>query len=262
MSITQFEIDQLIGLARATYGGVKEDYFGLLYLEHEFKLPRDVAATQNAFGANDYGIDGFHIDTECKNLYLLQFKWTQSYSTFKESYERLISVGMERIFGNLTQDQKLNSLAVQLKSRLLNDMALIDRVFVRFVFTGNAEDAERSTALQTLREDLESKKYLIDQFFDRPMSLVIEYRSTKTGMIAGLGHQHKTHTYTIDMTDTLSEAVRTVSGCSSDSLGLWNCIPCTVICGSASSRGIFEPVCRRTRRQSGDQEVIEPYRAG
>ena len=110
MSITQREIDQTASDLRETYGGVKEDYFGLLYLEREFGLSRDLAATQNAFGGNDYGIDGFHIDTERKNLYLLQFKWSQSYATFKDSYQRLISVGMERIFGNLTKISSSTSL--------------------------------------------------------------------------------------------------------------------------------------------------------
>lgn len=102
MSITQREVDQAASDLRETDGGVKEDYFGLLYLERELGLPREVAATQNAFGGNDYGVDGFPVDTERNNLYLLQFKWSQSYTTFKESYQRLISAGMERICGNVT----------------------------------------------------------------------------------------------------------------------------------------------------------------
>lgn len=203
MSITQRELDQAASDLIDTYGGVKEDYFGLLYLEREFELPRALAASQNTFGGHDYGIDGFHIDTERKNLYLFQFKWSPSYTMFKESYQRLISTGMERLFGNLTQDQQLNPLVSQLKSRLLNDMALIERVFIRFVFLGDPEEADRSSALDALRENLEAKKYLVDQFFDRPMSLVIEYRSAKTGQVGGVGHQKKTHTYKITMPDTL-----------------------------------------------------------
>src|SRR5690606_3227017 len=96
MSITQREVDQAASDHRDTYGGVKEDYFGLLYLEREFGLSREVAATQIAFGGNDYGVDGFHVDTERRNLYLLQFKWSPSYTVFKESYQRLIAAGMER----------------------------------------------------------------------------------------------------------------------------------------------------------------------
>ncbi len=140
MSITQRDIDQAVSDLKDVYGGVKEDYFGLLYLEREFGLPRDVAARQNTFGNNDYGFDGYHIDSERGNLYLFQFKWTTSYSTFKESYQRLIDFGMDRIFGDMPQDQQLNPLVARLKSQLLEDSRLIDRVFIRFVFLGDPNE--------------------------------------------------------------------------------------------------------------------------
>src|SRR2546425_8185002 len=38
-------------------------------------------------------------------------------------------------------------------------------------------EAERSQVLDKLREDLENKKYLIDQRFGRPVTMVIEFRS-------------------------------------------------------------------------------------
>jgi hypothetical protein len=63
MSVTQREIDRAASDLRKTYRGVKEDYFGLLYLERKCGLPRKVTATQNAFGGNDYGNDVFHGDT-------------------------------------------------------------------------------------------------------------------------------------------------------------------------------------------------------
>jgi hypothetical protein len=47
-------IDQAFSDHRTVYGGVPEDYFGLLYLEREHKVPRDVAANRVAFGGNDY----------------------------------------------------------------------------------------------------------------------------------------------------------------------------------------------------------------
>ncbi len=203
MPITQQNIDQAFADKKELLGGLKEDYFGWLYLQDEFDLTSEQAALQNAFGGHDYGVDAFHIDVERRNLYLLQFKWSPSYTTFKQSYERLIANGMEMIFGNPKQDAKSNALLSQLKSRLLNDMALIDRVFIHFVFTGSPEDAERSTALEALREDLESKKYLIDQFFERPMSLVIEYRSSNSGKSGGAAKLRKTYTYEIEMADTL-----------------------------------------------------------
>ena len=204
MAITEREIDQAYADYKSTLGGVREDYFGLIYLQREFGLTHDQAVLQNAFGGHDYGIDAFHIDIERRNLYLLQFKWSPSPSTFKGSYERLISTGMEQLFGNPTQDRLTNALLSQFKSRLLNDMALIDRVLIHFVFNGDIEEAERSSTLETLREDLEAKKYLIDQFFGKPMSLVIEYRSAKSGRAGGLAHQRKTYRYIVEMPETLT----------------------------------------------------------
>ena len=48
-------IDQAHSDLRNTCGGVREDYFGLLYLEQEHKVPRGKAVNQIAFGGNDYG---------------------------------------------------------------------------------------------------------------------------------------------------------------------------------------------------------------
>ena len=59
-SITERMIDQVYSDLRDTCGGVRNDYFGLLYLEREFGVPRDKAINQIAFGGNDYGVDGFH----------------------------------------------------------------------------------------------------------------------------------------------------------------------------------------------------------
>ena len=65
---------------------MREDYFGLLYLEKEHNIPRDKALNQVAFGGNDYGIDGFHFDPERRNLYLFQFKWSDSHALFKGTF--------------------------------------------------------------------------------------------------------------------------------------------------------------------------------
>jgi hypothetical protein len=82
-------VDQAFSDLKATCGGVRNDYFGLIYLEKEHGLSREKAVNQIAFGGNDYGIDGFHFDRDRKNLYLFQFKFTTSHSQFKESLHRL-----------------------------------------------------------------------------------------------------------------------------------------------------------------------------
>ncbi len=205
MAITQKHIDQAFSDLRATYGGVREDYFGLLYLEREFDLLRESAALQVAFGGSDYGIDGFHIEPNLRNLYLLQFKWSTSPSLFKQSFQRLIDAGMERVFGNSTQDQNQNQMLLQLRTQMLEKQALIDRVFFHFVFNGDPAEAERSQVLDKLREDLEGKKYLIDAFFGRQITMGIQFRSA-TKKVGPPGRQHRTHTYPIEIEGALERS--------------------------------------------------------
>ncbi len=203
MGITDREISQAYSDLNEIHGGLREDYFGLLYLEREFKIPREKALNQVAFGGNDYGLDGFHLDPDRKNLYLFQFKWSASYLSFKPSFKRLTDAGVERIFGNTTQDGKINPLLVQLKAQLLNDSELVKKVFFYFVFKGNSEDASRSTVLDAQREFLEGKKYLIDEYFQRPISMVVEFRSSQTGRPVILINQQETYKYELKMGDIL-----------------------------------------------------------
>lgn len=203
MAITDREIDQAFSDLRATCGGVRNDYFGLLYLEDEFSLRRDRAIPQVAFGGNDYGVDGFHFDEAKRNLYLFQFKNSDSHGQFKQSFQRLTDAGMEQIFGASSQDKQLNQLVTQLKSCILENEAVIDRVYVHFVFTGDPSEAERSQVLDKLREDLENKKYLIDNRFGREVTMVVEFRSARTGRRGGVSHQRKTHSYPIRLEETI-----------------------------------------------------------
>jgi hypothetical protein len=86
--ITDQKIDQAFSDLRTTCGGIREDYFGLLYLEQEHNVPREKAVNQIAFGGNDYGVDGFHFDEQRRNLYIFQFKYTASHAQFKGSFTR------------------------------------------------------------------------------------------------------------------------------------------------------------------------------
>jgi len=204
MAITDRAIDQAFSDLKKTCGGVRNDYFALLYLEQEFGVERDRAIAQVAFGGNDYGVDGFHFDGEKRNLYLFQFKWSESHAQFKQSFNRLIEAGMERIFGARNQDQQQNQLLLQLKSGLIENEAVIDRVCIHFVFTGDPAEADRSQVLDKLREDLENKKYLIDQRFSRPVTMVIEFRSARTRKVGPTTHLRKTHTYPVKLDETVT----------------------------------------------------------
>jgi hypothetical protein len=193
-------IDQLYAEYHGTYGGIRNDYFAPLFLMQEHEIDLDRALRQTTFGGRDYGFDAFHFNRDNHNLYLYQFKWSEDASGFKESYQRMLDAGLDRIFLGSYQDQKQNQAMLQIKSCLLENKAIIEGVFVRFVFRGDPKDAENSTALGKLQEDLEGKKYLIDRYFGREINFVIDYRSSR-GHVGGISASTKTHRYTINLPD-------------------------------------------------------------
>lgn len=197
-------IDQAFSDLKETCGGVRNDYFGLIYIEQEHNVLREEAINHVAFGGNDYGVDGFFFDRERKNFYLFQFKYTESHVQFKDSFHRLIDSGMERVFGAQAQDAYQNDMLLQLRSCLLENQRVIDKVYVHFVFLGDPAEAERSQVLDKLREDLENKKHLVDRYFGRPMTLVIEFRSAQTRKIGSVSHQRTTRTYSVEISETLT----------------------------------------------------------
>lgn len=206
MTITDQAIDQAFSDLKKTCGGVRNDYFGLLYLHQECGLSCEKAVNQVAFGGNDYGLDGFHFDHDRRNLYLYQFKYSPSHAQFKPSLQRLIEVGMERIFLSPNQDDNKNQILLQLRSCMIDNRALIDQVCFRFVFTGDPMEAERSQVLDKLREDLENKKYLIDQFFaNRQVTLVVEFRSVD-GKVGPVADTRQTRVYNLPLTDLITQA--------------------------------------------------------
>lgn len=193
-------IDQAFSDLHSTCGGVREDYFGLLYLEQEHKVLREKAVNQVAFGGNDYGVDGFHFDEERRNLYIFQFKYSDSATQFQGSLQRLIEDGMKQIFLTPNRDDSKNQLLLQLRSCLVENRAIIDQICIRFVFAGAPENAERSVVLDKLREDLENKKYVIDGFFgDRDVRLVVDFRSS-TGRVGSLRTPMQSMVFTVPLT--------------------------------------------------------------
>ncbi|MGQ0652611.1 MAG: AIPR family protein, partial [Betaproteobacteria bacterium] len=201
--ITDRGIEQAFADLRAIHGGVREDYFGLLYLEQEYRVPRNKALNQVAFGGNDYGIDGFHFDETRRNLYLFQFKYSESYSQFKGPLKRLIESGLERIFVSPNKDDTKNQVLMQVRSCLAENRAIIDQICFRFIFTGDPEEAERSVVLDSLREDLENKRYLIDKYFaDRKVGLLVEFRSA-SGRVGEPRRPEKAPRFELPLTDLM-----------------------------------------------------------
>ena len=200
MNITQQELDKTFEQFKSSYGGVKNDYFGLHYISKKFNKTFEEISHEVAFGNHDYGIDGFHIDRETKVLYLYQFKWSKDYNLFKESYNRLIQDGFERIFGNPFQDNKQNTIIPYLKKALIENRSIIENVLISFVFNGEIELAEKSSVLETLRENLESKSYLIKQFFDnRPIITAPIYESNNNNKVSEIKFNRTVYSYELSI---------------------------------------------------------------
>ncbi len=205
MSNLERLVDQAFSDLKTTCGGVRNDYFGLIFLEKEHGLRREKAVNQIAFGGNDYGIDGFHFDKDRRNLYLFQFKFTTSHAQFKESLLRLIDSGLEVAFVNPNTDNSKNQIITQLRSCMVENRALIDQVCIHFIFLGDPAEAERSQVLDKLREDLENKKYLIDKFFgEKQVTLVVDFRSL-SGKVGATTDQKKTHIYNLPIKNMFSQ---------------------------------------------------------
>lgn len=177
MNIKEQEVQNLFARLKPTHGGVWQDYFSVLYLMREFGISEEEAATQTAFGNNDYGVDAFHLAGDRKNLYLYQFKWSADHKLFADSIRRLTAAGLERVFRASGQDKLQNGVLDQLKHVLHEKQDLVARVYVHCVFRGPLEAAENSKHLEALREELESCRYHLDGFFNRTVDLTFEFVS-------------------------------------------------------------------------------------
>jgi len=177
MAITEAQVAQVAKELKPLRGGVDNDYFGLLFLEQEFRLSRDEACEQIAYGGNDFGVDGYHIDRQTRNLHLFQFKYSKSADQFIGSMQRLITAGLARVFDAKSQ-QAENPILAELKARLYELRNVVDNVYIEFVFTGDPRRAEENEAIQKLREDLQSRSYLTQGYFGRAVPIIVRFRST------------------------------------------------------------------------------------
>lgn len=201
MAITPAKLAAAYKELRPTNGGFQSDYFGLLYLEEELHIPREEALDQIAFGPHDHGIDGYQIDRKKRSLNLFVFRHTRQHDQFRSGYDQLIDRGLEQLFaGASTNDPFMR----RLKKHLAEEARGIDRVVFQFIFLGDPAEAERSTVLDKLREDLENKQHLINDFFGgRAVTMVVVYRNS--GGRSSEAREHRTRQFSLDL-DTVLEA--------------------------------------------------------
>ncbi len=198
MAISLEKLNETYNQFKSRFEGKKEDYFAALYIAEKHDKKLEDAFEYSVFGNNDYGIDAYFIDREAKNLYLYQFKWSDSHELFRGSYERLTKHGMDMIFGNPYQDTNLNPAIRKLKYELEEYRCIIERVYMIFIFNGDTEKANSSRVLDSLKEDLENKRYLIDKFFGKEIAFSIDYKSNFSRTITTTSITKKSNIFHID----------------------------------------------------------------
>jgi hypothetical protein len=155
------------------FGGRKEDYFSVLYLADRFDLKREVAAHWCTFGGHDYGVDAYYIDPKARNLFLYQFKWSDSVLQMTKSIDRLVDKGLSAIFGNSTIETERNDIINRLRADIQERIADIDRVFIYFISKKLLPDRSENASLDSRLEELERATHIIREFFDRDVEIVV-----------------------------------------------------------------------------------------
>jgi hypothetical protein len=173
----------------------REEYFPVLFLSREFKKPPEDLQAFVSTSISELGVNAFYLDRDRKNFYLYSFHWTDNHKSFKDSFVKLIQTGLESICSDTSsKDPFLGGM----KAALYENQSIIDRVFVYFVFNGDPEKAQNSATLSSLREDLESKKYLIDRYFqNKEVTLNVDFLSNESKRRGGFASHRKTYTYTL-----------------------------------------------------------------
>jgi hypothetical protein len=181
--ISRESIDEAFSDLWSVCGGVREDYFGLLYLEREHQVPRNKAINQIAFGGDNRGFDGFHFDAARRNMYIFQFQYAPSPASLEEPLRRLVEGGVEDIFQPTPTDAE-NDVLLRLRGCLAESRELVRKLCFRLVFAGNPYEAECSEALARLCNNLMSKEYLMTRFFSgRHVKITVDFRSSNWGAV-------------------------------------------------------------------------------
>jgi hypothetical protein len=183
------------------WGWKKEDFFPILFLSREFHQAVEELKPNVLPGKSDLGINAFYLDRDRRNFYLYCFLWTENHKQFKEHFQTLIQTGIETIF---SETNKKNPFLSQLRSQIYENQSIIDRVFIYFVFNGDPEKAQNSDTMASLREDLESKKFLMDSYFsNKEVTLTVDFLSNENKRRGGVNATRKTHKYKLQLNSML-----------------------------------------------------------
>jgi hypothetical protein len=199
--VSKQDLDEAFKDYKSKLGWSREDYFPLIFLGTELhKDPQDLLSNVTR-SKNEIGINAFYFDKEKKNLYLYSFLWNESHKNFRENFQKLIQFGIENIF---SESKSKDKFLWEIRSCIHENQSVIDRVFIYFIFNGDPEKAQNSDALSSLREDLESKKFIMDSFFqNRDVTLTVDFLSNVNRRRGRYSIAKKTYKYELQFDNFL-----------------------------------------------------------
>jgi AIPR protein len=156
------------------FGGLKEDYFAVLYLAKRFGLSQEEALKWVTFGGFDYGIGAYYVDAAAGNLYVYQFKWSVSVVQMGQSIDRLVDNGIDAIFGTQPAELRRNDIINRLRADVRERQSEIRRVFFFFISNGTMPGRGENAVLDSRLEDLERVSVgKLRSFFKTDVEIII-----------------------------------------------------------------------------------------
>lgn len=202
MLVSKEDLDEALKYLKSK-SSVKDTAFGLVFLTREFKKSESEIESFLCLDKPNLGINAFYFDLQRKNFYLFYFLWSDNHKLFKIPLQNLIQSGMESIFSK--ESTKMDFLK-EIRGSLFENRDTINKVFIHFVFNGDSEKAGNSAALSSLREDLESKKHIIDTYFEgRETSLTVDFLSNENKRKSGFQISEKSYKFEIILNNYLEK---------------------------------------------------------
>jgi hypothetical protein len=157
------------------YGGVLNDYYGLVYMERVLQIPRKDALEQVAFGNADRGIDGVAFDPESGIFRILQFKRTKDRQQLYASMQTMADRGIKSLFDRtpVPDHQQILDTGRRMLSAAGSGLA---KVLVQFVFLGDQVEVETGATVNALVEQIERHSYLFEQIAGHDVDIAVQAR--------------------------------------------------------------------------------------
>lgn len=211
--VTQQQLVELYKKFSPACGGKREDYFGVAYLANSFNIAPEKVISHVAFGGTEFGVDAYYYDRSQMTFHIFAFRWAEDHLSLKDPLEKLGTRGIEKIFLDVTKQPDEPPMMTFLKTELFENWKSILKVVISFVFNGDPVNAEQSRVLSFLRETVEDKRGVVEDYFnriDQPDSqhaLLFQYVSNKRS----LGHSSSSR-QSIEYTLELGESLKVSKG--------------------------------------------------